>query len=207
MKNRMILIISITIFVMISLMSIGYSAFNTDLSISGEAKVKAKGDVMITNIEKVTWENSGDETFKPEFSRNLTSVSISLPNINSSVTYQVTITNNTTDYFTPGNKEAIINKNPNIQYELKELESYGVYQGKTHTFLITFTTTAPSQEANITMQYDLKPVKDTIWNFTHNGGYQTFTTQYNATYKVELWGASGGGNNIKESWADPQVEQ
>ena len=42
-----------------------------------------------------------------------------------------------------------------------------------------------------------KPINytgDTVFNFDYTGGEQTFTAPVSGTYKVELWGAQGGGD-------------
>ena len=45
-----------------------------------------------------------------------------------------------------------------------------------------------------------KPINytgDTVFNFDYTGGEQTFTTPVSGTYKLETWGASGGGSGKK----------
>lgn len=82
-------------FLIISIFSIslGYSSLNTELSISGEAYVRAEENCRITNIVISSVSNEGYETYNPIYSKNSISSFVTLPNINSSLTYTVTVAN------------------------------------------------------------------------------------------------------------------
>lgn len=79
------------------LISIGYSALNNNLSISGEAFLRSRGNVRITGIQMNTAESDGNFAYNPEYSKRGTKVFSILPNIDSKINYTVQI-NNTTGY-------------------------------------------------------------------------------------------------------------
>lgn len=192
MRNRLVVIIIIFIFSMIGFISIGYSAFSTSLSISGDAFVRTNGNLRITNLELIDKQNGGLEQYNSSYSNSLTSMFVYLPNTNSSVTYRVTVTNKTSSYFTPGEIKSLVYSNTNVNYVLDGIESYGVYQGSNYTFNITFTTSSANQSCNLTLRYDFKTVSENTWNFDYTGSPNTFSVLYSAEYKIELWGAQGG---------------
>ena len=172
--------------------SVGYSAFNSELSISGEAIVRPDLDLRITNIEYEKLENGAEETYTSEYSGNITTMHVKFPNVNSYAIYNVVITNKTGKYFSPNLIEKSYEFNNNLKYELIGIESYGVYQGSSYTFKIKITTTAANQEGNVSLKYDLKQVEDTVWTFKYKGSEEKFIAPYKATYKLEAWGAQGG---------------
>ncbi len=191
MKKWFFLIIMFLVF-SIGSISIGYSAFSANLKISGEAVVRYDYDVRISGIDLVSKSNDGTETYNSSFSKSFTSMSVNLLNTNSSVTYRVTITNNTDNYFTLKSIVEDVYTNKNVKYTISGIDVLNVYQGNTFSFNITFTTTVPNQICNLTLKYDLDVVSKNVWIFEYSGGEQTFKTPYNATYKLEVWGAQGG---------------
>ena len=77
------------------LISIGYSALNQNLSVSGEAFLRAKDNIRISRIELSDAANDGYETYNPEYSKRTTKMYTTLPKDDSSVTYTVKVTNST----------------------------------------------------------------------------------------------------------------
>ena len=77
------------------LISIGYSALNQNLSVSGEAFLRAKDNIRISRIEISDAANDGYETYNPEYSKRTTKMYTTLPKDDSSVTYTVKVTNST----------------------------------------------------------------------------------------------------------------
>ena len=94
-------------------LSIGYSALNTDLSISGEAYVRVPSDVRITNISLIDISN-GKEIYNSKYSKEATNMFISLPNKDSYAIYEVTITNSSNKRY----KLEDIVFNYDVSYEL-----------------------------------------------------------------------------------------
>ena len=95
------------------LISIGYSALNQNLSVSGEAFLRSKGNVRISRIEMSNAENDGYETYNPEYSKKGTKTYSTLSNKNSTITYTVQITNTTGAKYTVYSME-ISNTNSNV---------------------------------------------------------------------------------------------
>lgn len=56
-------------------------------------------------------------------------------------------------------------------------------------------TTATSLNATVTMNYinPKKVTSTTVWDYEYTGGEQTFYVNKAGNYKIELWGAQGGG--------------
>lgn len=136
MKNRFIVFAIAFIFSMVGFVSIGYSAFNSSLSVSGDAIVRSVADIRIDGVELVSKENGAYERYNNSFSKSLTSMSISLPNVNSSITYRVNISNSTGKYFTINSINEVIYSNKNIKYTISGLDVNGVYQGNSYSFNI-----------------------------------------------------------------------
>ena len=102
-------------------LTVGYSALNEELKISGEASVRPIKDVRITDVRLSETTNEGQFNYN-NFSVNSISLGASLPNINSTVTYEVDISN-------IGNVPIIINsitpeygENSNIEYVITGIE-------------------------------------------------------------------------------------
>ena len=95
------------------LISMGYSALNQNLSVSGEAFLRSKGNVRISRIEMSNAENDGYETYNPEYSKKGTKTYSTLSNKNSTITYTVQITNTTGAKYTVYSME-ISNTNSNV---------------------------------------------------------------------------------------------
>ena len=96
------------------LISIGYSALNNNLSISGEAFLRSRGNVRITGIQMNTTESDGNFTYNPEYSKRGTKVFSILPNIDSKINYTVQM-NNTTGVKYKFDSVTVSNTNPNIE--------------------------------------------------------------------------------------------
>ena len=102
-------------------LTVGYSALNEEVKISGEASVRPIKDVRITDVRLSETTNEGQFNYN-NFSVNSISLGASLPNINSTVTYEVDISN-------IGNVPIIINsitpeygENSNIEYVITGIE-------------------------------------------------------------------------------------
>ncbi len=91
-------IIIIGIFLIISFMTIGYSALNTHLSISGIANVRPKGKLFISSI-KLYEAIGATEIYNPTITDSTTNISMKLDNSNSTFTYEITLTNTTDDHY------------------------------------------------------------------------------------------------------------
>ena len=138
-------------------LSIGYSALNTDLSISGESIVRADVDIRVTDIKLDNILNNGKEMYSPEFTKDTTAMCVSLNQQNSTVTYNVTITNKTGKKIKVKDIIEENNSNSNVSYEIIGLSENGVYSGEKINFQIMFTNkTNIIQEEILTLKYDLE---------------------------------------------------
>ncbi len=85
-------LLSVFVFVSILFISVGYSALNTDLSISGEALVGVKGEIYVSSIVLVNSTNA-TENISPTFTDSTTNIGVNVTGASSTFTYEITITN------------------------------------------------------------------------------------------------------------------
>ncbi len=111
------------VFICILLMSIGYASLNTEFSISGEAFVSGNSEFRISNISIASNLNGAHETYNSFFSNTQTDLNISLPSQNSSITFHVEVTNDTSENYYLNNINELLNSNSNIRYEVINGES------------------------------------------------------------------------------------
>ena len=92
-------VMSLLLIISIMFSSITYAAYNTRLQMQGDAYLRAPGDIRITNVEMVGGSNGASELYVPKFSKNTTSMFVTLP-AHSAFQYSVTFTNKdtTNDY-------------------------------------------------------------------------------------------------------------
>ena len=96
------------------MISMGYAALNKNLSISGEAFLRSRGNVRITGIKMNTIESDGNFTYNPEYSKRGTKVFSILPNIDSKINYTVQM-NNTTGVKYKFDSVTVSNTNSNVE--------------------------------------------------------------------------------------------
>ena len=96
------------------MISMGYAALNKNLSISGEAFLRSRGNVRITGIKMNTTESDGNFTYNPEYSKRGTKVFSILPNIDSKINYTVQM-NNTTGVKYKFDSVTVSNTNSNVE--------------------------------------------------------------------------------------------
>ena len=73
--------------------SVGYSALNQNLTISGEAHFRIESDIRITNINLLNRTYNATTLYRPDFSRDTIITGINLPELNSTITFEVTVQN------------------------------------------------------------------------------------------------------------------
>lgn len=129
----------ILLLVSVASVGIGYSAMNTTLNMSGDAHFRVEADIRITALRILEKENGGDVLYNPDFSRDTIITGINLPNLDSTVTFEIQVTNFTN---IPMALNEIINlnmSNPNITYTITGIELNDlVDEYETKTFTITF---------------------------------------------------------------------
>lgn len=87
------ILISIAIILSIVTISIGYSALNTTLNITGEVVTRVPADIRITSLKTERLTEGAYNTYEPTFSKNETNMYTTLPENGSVAVYKVTITN------------------------------------------------------------------------------------------------------------------
>ncbi len=100
-KNKSIninFILLLITFISISFISIGYSAYNATLSISGEASINIDGSIYISKIELLETTNA-TESFLPTITTNTTNLGVNVPAANSTFKYKITIKNTDSAYY------------------------------------------------------------------------------------------------------------
>ncbi len=109
--------IYIAALVFIVLFSVGYSALSQTLNINGNTRYGVKYPVRVTGIVLQGVNNSGEESFNPNYTWNTTTTGVNLPNLNSEVIYSVTI-QNFSDSDKTANLSILNNNNSNMTYEI-----------------------------------------------------------------------------------------
>lgn len=158
-KNFNLLLIILTSFLIIFL-SVGYSVFSSSLNISGEAVYRVEKDVRITNLSLNQTSYEGLSSYS-KFGHDNINVGNTLKNINSTVTYNVEITNK-------GNVPVIL-KSITPNYGANENIEYVVNNIKVGSFVIDPDALKEGNQAGkptiitVTIKY-----KDTVTSIPNN---------------------------------------
>jgi len=157
MKEKRKIIISVLVFLIVIFTSFGYAAVNTSLSISGEAYVRVEENIRVTGIKVISSENGGYATYNPKYSKDTTTMFVTLPNIDSSVTYEIEVTNNT------GKKIQVIDimnelsNNKNVSYTIRNLDKYQIYNDTVINFSVTLNNKSSfEQSETLRLKYNIK---------------------------------------------------
>lgn len=92
-KHSLQLLSFIGVAIAICITTIGYSAFNANLSISGEAIVKAGDRIDIVDVSVSSTENGAYEQYNNSYTSDSVNYHISLPQADSTITYKISIRN------------------------------------------------------------------------------------------------------------------
>ena len=112
--------IILTCFAIVSIlgMSIGYSALNTSLTLSGEAYVRVDTDIRITALNTLEATNGAYENYNSKYTKETTLIAVTLPNLDSTITYEATIANKSDKKYKLVDTILESTINPNIKFEL-----------------------------------------------------------------------------------------
>ena len=145
----------IIMLVCVSLISIGYAALNTTLSISGTATARAKSDIRVKNITLKSTSNHGSEVYSSRYSKDNTITSVSLPNETSTVTYTVTIHNYSNITYMLQDIQTIEDSNADITFNYSnDIIGDDIPKGEDMTFDITFTgSTSENKVKTLILKY------------------------------------------------------
>lgn len=125
--------------VSILLLTIGFSAYSTSLAIDGKALVRPLKESRITDVKISKTTNNGVVSYIDYTAYSLVS-DITLNNKNSTVTYDVTITNLSSDNLIITKVENQVYNNSNIEYvfDNMEINKTKIKPASQYTFKITF---------------------------------------------------------------------
>ena len=159
-----------TLIVLFLFTTVAYSGLASKLAITSEVMFRALADIRVTNIKLEKTTGNALESYEPKYNVDATTTGFELPSADSSITYRVTVTNrgkrNQTIY--EFIKNSINADGVNIKIEGYTEKDIIPYESSID-FLITFTTTNPSnQTINVIEKYDFREVY-TI-EYDANGG-------------------------------------
>lgn len=117
-KNKKLLFSTFGLFLVVSFVSISYASMNTSMMITGSAYVRVDEEIRIIGIKFLNAENGAYETYNGKYSKNSTNMYITLPNINSKITYQVEIENKSDHVYLVSDITGNL-VNPNIKYTVE----------------------------------------------------------------------------------------
>ncbi len=138
-KKNIYLIIAC--FLLLSLSTIGYSALNQKLYISGDLALRAVKDIRISNLEFVSSSNGAYEVYNSKFTINSISIFTIFPEKNSSIIYRGTITNYGTENMVI-DSISLSTSSTDISYDISSIKEGTVIKSNTSiTFDITLTKT------------------------------------------------------------------
>jgi hypothetical protein len=147
------LIIIIIALVLIGGMSLGYSALSQNLQLNTTVTVRAEKDMRLMSLSVPALSNGANENYNGKFTEDTLTTSDTLPNLNSTATYTVTLNNNNTVAMDVQSITSDVFNNTNMQYTISGLTiGSPIEAGATVTFTVTFAyknsvTTVPESTA------------------------------------------------------------
>ena len=189
-QNKIKLLISLTFLILFVFNTVAYSGLATKFAITSEAKFRPITDIRVTDIKLDSATNGAVESYSPKFNVDTTTTGFVLPNVNSTITYKVKVTNygNVNQTIYNFIKNSINSSNVNIKItdftsvcaddscSQKNSDFTIIHHNGDNTtdsnekeILITFSTSAPSDQAiNVIEKYDFRPIYNI--NYDANGG-------------------------------------
>ena len=168
-RKNITFVVSIFVVVFVFGLSVGYSVFNTEMSISGVVtKVRPIEDIRITNLAQDSFTGNANVNYS-EFTKNKLYFKFSLPDNTSTVTYKVEIKN-------IGTVEMAVSEISGLPegldysfngYTLKDkiCDTEGQCSGIVKEFYLTFSPTSTITEFDFNLEFSFKP----IYNVTYTG--------------------------------------
>ena len=145
-KNNLFYII---LLVCVGFISIGYSALNTTLTISGNATARAKSDIRVTGIKSSRLEYGAYEKTSPKYTKYTTQMDSTLPESASIIEYAVTIKNYSDKQYELISIETLEESNPGITLSIEGLAEGKIFEpGEEVTFILKEMYTSGMTESN-----------------------------------------------------------
>ncbi|MCX4365874.1 MAG: hypothetical protein OSJ70_08915 [Bacilli bacterium] len=151
----------IIVFVLICSISIVCASYNQTMMINGDAILRVDEFIRITDLKMLNMENEGYETYNSQYSKNSTNMYVSLPKINSTVTYEVTVTNKSGYLFVISDIAASL-VNEAITYEIT---NYKIGEGIGQTSEIKFNITLKYKEGIKEVPNDYSQIASILFKF------------------------------------------
>jgi hypothetical protein len=188
------LIIIATSLVLVAFLSVGYAYLSEQLNISTNVTVRVDKDIRITALSAPTFTNGASEQYNSKYTESTVTNNVNLPNLNSSVSYTVTITNKGTDTMKISSIASDVFSNSNMEYTIEGANVGTIIQS--------------GEETTLTINFHYKDSVTTIPNDISLGSilsfaFETYTysgTEYvtgNNTLKLE-----GTTAPVGSSWTD-----
>ena len=156
--------------------TVAYSAFSATIKITGDSYARVDADIRITNISVLeTTENSISEF--EDFNKESTKIQVNLPSQNSSITYEITITNKSSNDYLLTSIEEQNNTNTNVEYKIEEIEILdSITKNSTRKFLLILNNKSgyTNQTATLNLKYIFEVDKVTPPIIT--GGFENWTS-------------------------------
>lgn len=125
--------------ILISSISIGYSILSSSLSINTNVTLRVDKDIRITAISNPTATNGAFEVYNGKYTENSTTFFVDLDELNSTISYTVTITNSGTNSMKVSKISIDVFNNDNMKYTLSNLAVGTVIPaGESIDYTITF---------------------------------------------------------------------
>ncbi len=170
----------IVVFISILSVSIGYSALNINLTISGDASVTLEKDINITNVVASSMVGGAFETSNSVHTGNSSNIFVTLPNIDSEATFKIEVTNNSDFYLHLTTYTVLgVTNNGSIGYEIIDKEAQYFLENSITEFEIRFFhigDTVTNTEFNLNLEYEFDFVEYRKLDYITGTGTQWIDT-------------------------------
>lgn len=152
----------IIVFILICSISIVCASYNQTMLINGDAYLRVDADIRVTDIKLLESTNEGYETYQSAYSKNSTNMYISLPKLDSTITYEITVTNKSGYLFVISEiNDSLVNEN--IIYELSE---YKIGEGIGYSSEIKFKVTFKYKDGLESVPNDYSQIASILYKFS-----------------------------------------
>lgn len=157
----------IIVFVLVCSISIVCASYNQTMLINGNAILRVDDLIRITDLKMSSTNSEGYETYNSQYSKNSTNMYVSLPKIDSTVTYEVTVTNKSGYLYIISDIESSL-VNDAITYEITD---YKVGDGIGAASEIKFNITLKYKEGVKEVPNDYSQIASILFKFERPTAY------------------------------------
>ena len=153
-------------------------------------------NIRITDLKVIEQNNGAYETYSSEYNKDSLSIYVTLPNIDSSILYEVTIYNSSDVDYDLSNIFLLTDDNLDIVYESDSSigDIVGANSEKKYTIKIYYKISTLSEDVTDTLilKYEfVEHINPYIVNEYNEAKNYEFVAPYSGIYKLELWGSGG----------------